>query len=566
MRSFFAELKRRKVYQAAAFYAAASWLLVQIAAQIFPLFDLPNWPIRLIVIATIVGFPLAVALSWFYEWTPAGFRRESEAERSEAIARLVGQALDRHSAVTPKSPLANVPSSANEQSIAVLPFVDMSESKGQEYFSDGLAEELLNLLAQLPQLRVIARTSSFSFKGKDVDVATIATALNVASVLEGSVRKSGNMLRVTAQLIRAADSTHVWSQTYQREMTDVFAVQDDIAREVVAALKVKLLPDQHMTNVHRTGTTEAYDQYLLGQDVFRRGRYDDYQRALPAFQRAIALDPQYAPAYASLASAQSAVADYAATPAERAAGKQQALASAEKAISLAPDLADGYVMRGQIRYRQLWDWEGAEADYQRALALDPNRSDALTGYGLALHNLGRLEEALTLSRRAIDADPLSWLGWMLYGAILRRIGHIAEARAALVHALEISTNSSFAHHVLGSLELDNGNAASALEHFHRAGEGYAQAGIAMAEHTLGNMRESQVALDELKAKYAAGFSFQIAQAHAWRGEKDAAFEWLDRGYAQHDPGILRVRGDPQLASLQNDPRYAALLRKLNYPE
>ena len=402
MRLIFAELKRRKVYQAAAFYAAAAWLLVQIATQVFPFFELPNWSVRLIVFAAIVGFPIAMALSWFYEWTPAGFRRESEAERTEAIARIVGQALDHHSATSAKPVLASVPAPTAEQSIAVLPFVDMSEKKDHEYFADGLAEELLNQFAQLPQLRVIARTSSFSFKGKDVDVATIATALNVATILEGSVRKAGNTLRVTAQLIRTADSAHLWSQTYDREFTDVFAVQDDIARAVVSALKVKLLPEQQLTNAHRSGSTEAYDQYLLGQNVFRRGRYDDYQRALPAFQRAVALDPHYAPAYAGLANAQSAVADFASTPDQRAAGKREALATAEKAIALAPSLADGYVMRGQLRYRHFWDWKGAEEDYQQALAIDPNRTDALIGYALPLHNLGRLDQALAMMRQVTD--------------------------------------------------------------------------------------------------------------------------------------------------------------------
>ncbi|HSE13407.1 MAG TPA: tetratricopeptide repeat protein [Rudaea sp.] len=564
MPSVLAELKRRKVYQAAAFYAAAAWLLVQIATQVLPFFELPNGWVRLIVVVAIAGFPIAITLAWFYEWTPAGFRRESEAERTESISRIVGEALDRK-VFTPRK-FATLSPQANDQSIAVLPFVDMSEKKDHEYFSDGLAEELLNLLAQLPQLRVIARTSSFSFKGKDVDIATIATALNVASILEGSVRRAGNTLRVTAQLIRTTDSSHLWSQTYERELADVFAVQDDIAHAVVAALKVKLLPEQHVPNVLRTESTEAYDLYLLGQDFFRRGRYDDCLRALPVFQRALELDPQYAPAYAGLAGAQSAAADFALSPARRASGKHEALASAEKAISLAPDLADGYVMRGQIRYRHIWDWKGAEADYQRALTLDPNRSDALTGYALAQANLGRSEEALALARRATDADPLSWLAWTFYGLVLHNIGRIAEARAAFVHALEISPNATFTRLGLGLLDLHDGDAKSALEHFRCAGEGYAQAGIAMAEHTLGHARESQAALDELKAKYVAGFSFQIAQVHAWRGEKDDALEWLERAYEQHDPGILRLRSDPQLWLLQDDPRYVALIQNLNYPD
>jgi TolB-like protein len=233
--------------------------------------------------------------------------------------------------------------SAASPSLAVLPFVDLSEKRDHEYFSDGLAEELLNLLAQLPQLRVIARTSSFAFRGKDADLATIAHALNVTTVLEGSVRKSGNMLRITAQLIRTADSSHLWSQTYDRELTDVFKVQDEIAGAVVAALKVKLWPNQHVTNINRTTSAEAHEQYLLGQEFIRRGRLEDFEHAVALFRRAAELDPHYAAAHAGVAMALSAAGDFTADPVLRLRWKNEALATAEKTIAMAPDLADGYV-------------------------------------------------------------------------------------------------------------------------------------------------------------------------------------------------------------------------------
>ena len=545
MPSFFAELKRRNVFAAMAFYAAAGWLLVQVATQVLPFYDTPAWVVRLVIAAVVIGFPFAMVLSWFYEWTPRGWRRESEAERAGSIGAIAAIATD--------------------QSIAVLPFVDMSADKDQEYFSDGLAEELLNLLAQLPQLRVIARTSSFSFKGKDADVATIARALHVATVLEGSVRKSGNTLRVTAQLIRAVDSSHLWSQTYDRELDDVFRMQDEIARAVVDALKLKLLPGQHLTHAHRTANTDAYELCLLGQSVMRRNRRAEYERALVLFRRALELDPTYAVAYAGLASAQNAVADFASSPELLAQGKRLALESAERAIALAPDLADGYAIRGTIRYRHYWDWQAAEQDYRRALALDPHKTEALTGYALALHNRGRVDEMLALIRRATDADPLSMLAWVLQGAALRKAGRHAESRAALTRALEINPDASFARVLLGELELDQGEPEAALEHFHRAGAGHTQYGVAMTEYSLGHAAESQAALDELTTSYAAGFAFQIAQVHAWRGEVDAAFEWLDRAYERHDSGLLRICGDPRLKSLVGDPRYDAMLRKLNYP-
>jgi adenylate cyclase len=545
MPSFFAELKRRNVFAAMAFYAAAGWLLVQVATQVLPFYDTPAWVVRLVIAAVVIGFPFAMVLSWFYEWTPRGWRRESEADRAGSNGVVAAIATD--------------------QSIAVLPFVDMSADKDQEYFSDGLAEELLNLLAQLPQLRVIARTSSFSFKGKDADVATIARALHVATVLEGSVRKSGNTLRVTAQLIRAADSSHLWSQTYDRELDDVFRMQDEIARAVVDALKLKLLPGQHLTHAHRTANTEAYELCLLGQSVMRRNRRAEYERALVLFSRALELDPTYAAAYAGLASAQNAVADFASSPELLAQGKRLALESAERAIALAPDLADGYAVRGTIRYRHYWDWQAAEQDYRRALALDPHKTEALTGYALALHNIGRVDEMLALIRRATDADPLSMLAWVLQGAALRKAGRHAESRAALTRALEINPDASFARVLLGELDLDLGQPQAALEHYRRAGTGHRQYGVAMAEHSLGHAAESQAALDELTTNYAAGFAFQIAQVHAWRGETDTAFEWLDRAYALHDSGLLRICRDPRLKSLVDDLRYDAMLRKLNYP-
>ena len=271
--SFFAELKRRNVLRAAAFYAASAWLLVQVATQVFPFFHIAEWVVRWIVVAAAIGFPFAILLSWFYEWTPQGLQRESEIAPNESITRQSDKKLDRwiiailalavvlllaDKLILPKAANPGSDKAAtSDKSIAVLPFLNMSSDKEQDYFSDGLSEELLNQLAQIPQLRVIARTSSFSFKGKEVDVATIAKALNVANVLEGSVRKSANTLRITAQLVRASDSSQLWSQTYDRQMTDVFKVQDEIAGDVVAALKVKLLPTQQLPKTQRTAQSRS---------------------------------------------------------------------------------------------------------------------------------------------------------------------------------------------------------------------------------------------------------------------------------------------------------------------
>jgi serine/threonine-protein kinase len=563
MASVFSELKRRHVYRTAVVYAAAAWLLVQIATQVAPYFDMPNWSVRLIIVACVGGFPVAVLLSWFYEWSPStGWRRELEDQADTVASRTSTKAP--HAAAAEGAP-------PSAQSIAVLAFADMSQGKDQEYFSDGLAEELLNLLAQLPQLRVIARTSSFAFKGKDVDVATIARTLHVANSLEGSVRKSGNMLRITAQLVRATDSSHLWSQTYDRELTDVFVVQDEIAHAVVEALKVRLLPQQALTNPHRTTNTMAHDQYLLGKDALRRGRPEGYRAAVTAFRRSIELDPDYATAHAALAQALDSSADFVQDCEQRATLQMEALAAADRTIKMAPHLADGYIIRGRLRCRNLWNWSGALSDLKHALELDPSSGDARLHYVYVLFCLNRPEDALAVTRKVTEDDPLSGLGWFYRGGLLRNFGLIrgdaaamAESRVALQRALDLNPESSFVLYVYGGLDLLEGKPDAALAIYRRAGAGFREAGIAMAEHSLGHEEESDEALNELEAKYANGFSTQIAEVHGWRNEIDAAFAALDRACTQSDAGLTRILSDPFLRSLHADPRWAALLERLAF--
>ena len=580
--NFFTELKRRNVLRAAAFYAASTWLLVQVTTQVFPFFHIAEWVVRWIVVASIIGFPFAMLFSWVYEWTPQGLQRESEIASNESITRQSGKKLDRwiiailalavvlllaDKLVLPKAANPGFDKAAtSDNSIAVLPFLNMSSDKEQDYFSDGLSEELLNQLAQIPQLRVIARTSSFSFKGKEVDVATIAKALNVANVLEGSVRKSANTLRITAQLVRTSDSSNLWSQTYERQMTDVFKVQDEIAADVVAALKVKLLPTQQLTKTQRTGNPEAYEHYLLGIDISRRDRLEASQLAAAEFQKAITLDPGYANAYAMLSIAQARGADLASSPAQRAKEIKQALATIDQAITLAPDLALGYSRRGYLRYTRAWDWQGAAADFKRALALDPNNAELLASYSQSLFFNGHHEEAIALARKATVIDPLSLDIWHNLGLLLFCSGQDGEARLAWQRAFDINPGARWPNYLVGYLDLKDGKHESALAHFRASDEPFRLTGTAMLEHTLGHAPESEQALDLLKKKYAAGSAFQIAAVYAWRGEKDLAFEWLDRAYDQHDAGMPRLRYDPTLATLHDDSRFAALVKRMGFAE
>ncbi len=457
-RNFFAELKRRNVYKVAVAYAFVGWLLMQVAATVVPALHLPDGITTAVVVVTLLGFPIALVIAWAFEMTPEGMKRTENVSPGEVIpqwsarkfaAMIVSIALlaaallvfqiVRSKSTSPAQPSPESATAAEDESIAVLPFVNMSSDKEQDYFSDGLSEELLNQLAQIPQLRVIARTSSFSFKGKEVDVATIAKALNVANVLEGSVRKSGNTLRITAQLVRASDSSHLWSQTYDRQMTDIFKVQDEIAGEVVAALKVKLLPTQQLPKTQRTSNPEAYEHYLLGMDILRQDRMQTSHLAAAEFQKAIALDPNYANAYVALANAQALAAEVASSPAQRAEGIKQALATVEEAITLAPDLASGYSSRGYLRYSRAWDWPGAEADFKRALALDPHNAALLSSVTRRVCSLAdvRRKRSQWRSRRPRSTRCLPRHD-ASYGLLLFCSGQDAEARLAWQHALEIN--------------------------------------------------------------------------------------------------------------------------------
>jgi TolB-like protein len=449
-----------------------------------------------------------------------------------------------------------------EKSIAVLPFVDLSEKKDQEYFSDGLAEELIDLLAQVPNLKVSARTSSFYFKGKSEDVATIAQKLRVAHVLEGSVRKAGNTIRVTAQLIRADNGYHLWSKTYDQDVKDIFKVQDEIAAAVVAALKAQLLPAQQIASRHRTDNTEAYTEYLVGNQFRMRDTVDANTQALAAYRKAVALDPNYAAAYSGIADAQWRLAD---SSTGQAADYVSAVAAAEKAIELAPDSPEGYWARAQLRNSYYFDWHGAEDDLRKALALDANFVPARVDYAALLATLGRLPDALTLLRATVALDPLSVPAWRRLAALLIDSGQFAEARVAARRVAEASPAGD-PRHIAGFVDLFDGRPQQALADSQvQSSPNYLML-TAMANHTLGHATESQRALDELIRRGANTLAYQIGDVYAWRGEPDKAFEWLDRALRQHDGGLTYIKNDRSLASLRNDPRYHALLRELKLPE
>jgi TolB-like protein len=458
----------------------------------------------------------------------------------------------------PTSPAAPATNPIPDKSIAVLPFVDMSEKKDQEYFSDGLAEELLDMLAQVRDLRVAARTSSFSFKGKSDDIAVIAQKLRVAHVLEGSVRRSGDVIRVSAQLIRADNGYDLWSKTYDRQVKDIFKVQDEIAAAVVDALKLQLLPSQQIESRHRTASTDAYTQYLLGNQNRMLDTADSNSKALVAYQSAIALDPNYAAAYAAFAETQWRLVD---SVSGDVAALARASAAADKAIELAPDLPEGYWARGTLRNFRDWDWSGAKADYEKALALDPNFSPAYMALGNLLATLGQIPEAIVALQKALSLDPLSVLNWRRLGLLQVVSGQIDQALVCARRIHEI--NPAAEDRLVGFARLYSNQYQEALAAFEASASINRLQGIAMAEYSLGHQEASDRALEEFIRQRGRQFAYQFTQVYAWRGENDKAFEWLNVAYQIHDGGLSYLLYDPDLKKIRNDPRFDSLLRKVH---
>ncbi|HEX9186121.1 MAG TPA: tetratricopeptide repeat protein, partial [Vicinamibacteria bacterium] len=447
---------------------------------------------------------------------------------------------------------------ASTPSIAVLPFADMSPGKDQEYFADGVAEEILNALTHVRGLKVVGRTSSFSFKGKGVDLPTVGRRLGVAHLLEGSVRREGNRVRISAQLVKADDGYHLWSQTYDRELAGVFQVQDEVARRVVAALEVRLLGGGSPGAPRPAPTTsaEAYDLYLQGRQHHQRLSYETFGLAVRAYERALDLDPTFAPAWAALGRSLLYDARRAATRGEERALQLRALAAAEKALELAPDLVEGLRARGFLRQTVAWDWEGARADLERAVRLYPGDPGSWTAYGILLDNLGRPAEAIAAVERAVSLDPLGG-AWLKLGQVQEGAGRLDLARASLERARRILPESPIPRWGLAGLDLLEGRAREALVVFEElaAGGVASQKDVARALHSLGREADAVAALEKLKTRQPRVRPLDVASACAWMERPDCAFEWLDRAWQERDGELGEAfRTRPDWRPLHGDPR------------
>jgi TolB-like protein/Tfp pilus assembly protein PilF len=512
------------------------------------------------------------------QWThlPAG---EAPVAFAERVQRLLsgGVAPPLPVAPTRVARAAAPPAAAPAQelpSIAVLPFVNMSRDEENEYFADGLSEELLNVLAKIRGLRVASRTSAFSFKGKDVDIPTVAQKLNVATVLEGSVRKSGKRVRITVQLIQVASDSHLWSETYDRELDDIFAVQDDIAQSVVKELRRALLgesagttagkaaaADVRQAATGRSDNPEAFQLYLQGKFFGERTTQADTDKAIGLFRRALAIDPNFALAWTGLSRIHQVQAGYGFAPIDQ--GFESAREAALHALEVAPDLAEGHIELGLILEGHDWNWMAADASFRRALELAPGDAHALRAAAGLARIQGQYDKALELTRRAIELDPLSARTHRQAAMIYLMAERLDDAAAAFQLALDLSPGAGLNHAFLAIARLLQGRGQEAL--VLAAAEShdvFRNVAFAMIQHALGNPTESDAALQALIDGYGWTAAYQIAEVYAYRNDVEKAFEWLERAYVQRDPGVTYSATDSLLRPLHGDPRWPPFLRRM----
>jgi adenylate cyclase len=572
LRRFFAELKRRNVYKVAIAYGVVAWLLIQIATQVFPFFEIPNWAVRLVVLVIIVGFPIALIIAWAFELTPEGLKRTEVADAAPAarsphrawiyvvvIAGAISASLfffGRYAATSKQNVSAELP----DKSIAVLPFVDMSQAKDQEYFCDGISEEILDALAKVEGLRVVARTSSFSFKGKGAGVSEIAQKLNVQNVLEGSLRREGNRIRITAQLISARDGFHIWSETFERELRGVFAVQDEITRSIVDALKIKLAVAPAARPEHDTA---AYDLYLQGLYLSNKSDEENLRKSLRLFQQALDKDPSFARAWTGIAKAWDWLADAYVRPLEAYPKLKEA---ASKALALDDKNAEAYCYLGEAKRVIDRDVAGEEAEVKRALEIDPNSATAHLDMSFLKCVQGDFDESVKQIQEAEKLDPLSPI--IISSAVEMYIGanRLDDAISAGKRVLQVNPNYIYFDPALAGAYREKGDLQEAVALYEKA-QGVTHspsAGLAITYAKMGRREDARRVLDHLieksRRQYVA--ADRIAAVYVAFGEKEEAFRWLERAFDEHSAPMYNMAYHPEFRALRSDPRFADLLRRM----
>jgi len=582
MNRFFAELKRRHVYRVAIAYGVVAWLLIQVATQVFPFFELSNFVVRVVVAASVLGFPVALIIAWAFEMTPQGLKRADDVAPDDYIPRwstrkfaalVVSVAilaagvplvhvLRKKPAFLSRVSAASAPS---QKSIAVLPLLNESGDPGDEYFSDGLSEELIAALAQVKGLKVIGRSSSFRFKDKREDSKTIGEKLGVSTLLEGTVRKQGDQVRIVAELVNAADGTELWSRTFDRELKDIFAVQAEIAEAVATSLELTVLGTQDKPAMNAaTKSVEAHNAYLQGHFYFERGNLEDYRKAVGFFEQATRLDPEYALAYAELSEAWAWIGDLSSEKQKEA--WAAAGSDAEKAVVVDPALAEAHAALGWVRFFIEWRFAEGLAELRRAQQLSPWNPTANDLMARVVVYLGQFQEAEKLARQAVELDPLAYQARTSLTRILFTEGKLDEAEASARKAAELQPAAAGCHRWQVFVAIQRGDGEAALREAQlEPNEGYRRFELALAHYTRGDRPTADAALAELIAKNRNFMAYQIAEVYAWRGETNKAFEWLQVSLDNHDTGTPSIFINPFMRGLRHDARYKNLLAKIGLP-
>ena len=606
--SFFNELKRRNVFRVGTAYVFGSWFVIQVAETIFPLFGFGDTPARLVVIILVISFIPTLILSWVFEITPEGLRRDADVDRDHSITQVTGKKLDRIILVVLALALAYfafdkfvleptrvaeiveetaqqarsdaLVESYGEKSIAVLPFVNMSTDPEQEYFSDGISEELLSLLAQIPELRVISRSSAFSFKNKDIAIPEVAKQLNVAHVLEGSVRKAGNRIRITAQLIEARSDTHLWSQVYDRELDDIFAIQDEVATAISQALKLELAFVEEPAVRSGVIETAAYDAYLQGRFLAQGSTADEIDVGLTHLREATRLAPSFALAYAGIADAMIVKAFFSTSPSAEIVG--EARTAAQSAIALNPNLAEAYAALASIRMFFDFDWSGSEDAFIKATSLGPTSSTAYYRYANLLTGLARFDEAVRMAERAVEIDPIGIGALHALGLAKLFGGDFEGAVAAFGNAIEVRPDwtwgyvkKSLAHALIGQ----DTEALALAEETEKLTGGWGSAFLQGWLAWVYSVTDQDELLQRVVERINRGIEenriedpFGVALTYLAIGDLSMALDWMERTVNERSPNAVfwgvGTADHLKLAPVgfREDPRFIELLRRMDLPE
>jgi TolB-like protein/Tfp pilus assembly protein PilF len=565
--SLFTELKRRRVFRAVTVYAVVAWAMIEVADVVAPHIGLPSWAVTLVIFLAAIGLPIVLVLAWLYDVSPEGVKRSPTPTSASRPVLYLGigiliAAVGLAAIVTRgKDEPAEAP--AAPESIAVLPFVNMSADPEQEYFSDGLTEELLNALAQIPTLHVAARTSSFAFKGKNVPVADVAKALNVRTVLEGSVRKAGNQVRITAQLINAEDGYHLWSQQFDRELNDIFAIQGEIGQAITTALKTRLDPGASAALAVEPHNLDAYNRYLQARFFWNQRKAPSLARAQKLLEQAIAIDPQFARAHAALADVYMVQRNYLVMPATDL--PRKARAAAWRALELDSTLAEPHATLGLV-HQHNYEWDSAELEFQRAIEKNPRYASAHQWYAWLLSYTGRPDQALTTINRAQELDPLSLIINENKGEHLLNLKRYDEAIAQLNHTLEIDSTFGAAVGALTAAYSLKGDHANALRVAGRARTLTAKTrfDLGWAAYAYARAGQRQPAHRILAEMRKQEFWANMAPAYVALGDYGRAAYVLDRAYEQAEPSLPDfVTSSPATVLLLDHPRVQALRRRMN---